>query len=184
MSVNEQATSDTSATTEAEEFQEERKPDVLSALKGDHPEEEKIEELENEGIQSSDDEHASADASQAQGLKAFHEQRMFESYKEKDESLHGFNFGEEDLDNYESNLQAKLDDKSSRKRLHAEVESGPIDYIGEAEDTPATDMTNLNLFGDPDTGTEQASRREITKKRQVMRELIDAMERLDPNNEL
>ena len=63
MSVNEQATTDTSATTEAEELQEERKPDVMSALKREQQEEDKIEELDNEGIQSSDEDSAASEHS-------------------------------------------------------------------------------------------------------------------------
>ena len=108
---------------------------------------------------------------------------MFENYKARDASTHGFNFGEEDMDRFQSNRQEKLEDRSSKKSMQSEVESGPIDYIAEAADTPPIDMTNLNLFGDPES-TETDSRKEMTKKRQVMRELIDAMERLDPSNEL
>lgn len=184
MSVNEGETTDTSATTEVEEMKEERKPDVMSALKQEIHPEEKIEEMENEGIQSSDEEAASTEAAKGKPLNSFNEERMFDNYKAKDASAHGFNFGEEHMDNYESNLKAKLDERQAKKGMRAEVESGPIDYIAEAADTPGTDLSSLNLYGDQEFQTEQESQKQITKKREMMRELIDAMERLDPDNEL
>ena len=82
-------------------------------------------------------------------------------------------------------MRTKYDNSLVKKQA---IDIEDIDFVGQAEEQSAANLETVNLFGVPLDTLSEAAEGETTleknKKRAFIRELIDVMETLDPENEL
>lgn len=203
LSVQEGDTSDTSLTSEGPEgdmMQREARSEHM--IEEEQEESASHQQQEEGGIQSSEEEEGQVeDGYQPDSLTgkiapgaeqvSFNEKQMFKNEKHKDKNQFDFNYGDPDVTKFKANVQAGFDNEIAKKgRTTGNEANENVDYIAKEKDVKAsTNIQNINLFGVPlehdfEFGMDSNTNKEKSGKRQFVKELIDALVSLDPENTL
>lgn len=181
LSVQEGLTSDTSITSEGPEADFVRRDADLDSSEEPQP------NLDDTGVQSSDEEQAAAgDETTAQpqdGELKFSQRKLFGSERDREKHYADYNLDDTEVNRFKAKMQRGFDDEVSKKGGQSIVED--VDYIAQEQDVKASaNIQQLNLFGTPLASEQTSTKKEKNANRRFVQELVDALVALDPDNAL